>query len=196
MADGVAPGLRRTGEGVRTVASDARQVDARAIRSFDGDTGFAQRRFGGLLPQRRSYKPSSEEMEMRQRLASPDRGRHVDSLHGPNATQGNDLDRGARKKQVYRVESTDGRRSVLKPFTGEIRTRRCIPAAPGAQGAREVAAYRLNHMFGWDVVPPAGIAENAAGLGPGVVMKFIESEEGLPMAHYSVADQHRMGVLD
>ncbi|WP_157533844.1 hypothetical protein [Nocardia otitidiscaviarum] len=132
---------------------------------------------------------------MRRRLAEPDPGRRVESLHGPDATLGNDLEHGHRKKQVYRVESSDGSRSVVKPFAGEIRTRASIPTQ-GGQGAREVAAYRVNHLLGWDLVPPAGIADNAADLGPSAVMKFVESDEASLIADYRRVDRHRMAALD
>ncbi|WP_306356075.1 MULTISPECIES: hypothetical protein [unclassified Nocardia] len=193
-----APPMRDAAGELRATGSNAVGADRHSVRAVEGHFPSESPRHVPDTPPATAtgYRPSREELEMRRGLSGPDPGRRVDSLHGPDATLGNDLERGQREKQVYRAESSDGSRYVVKPFTGEIRTRACIPAGGGAQGAREVATYRVDHLLGWDLVPPAGIADNAADFGPSAVMKFVESDEARSLEDYDIVDRHRMAVLD
>ncbi|WP_405484676.1 hypothetical protein [Nocardia sp. NBC_00511] len=201
----VHPEFAGTSGRVKSTVVDVEEAERRNLAAVQAAAeGGSQPRIGSpgrletLLHPRRTYRPSSEEKEMR-RLFGPSGPEHrIVGQHDEMATAGSDLERGAVKKQVYRAESTDGARAraIVKPFTGEIRTRRAIFRTPGAQGAREVGMYRLSNMLGWDRVPPAALVEDAAGLGPSAVMKWVRSHDSLEVSKYDVADQHRMAVLD
>ena len=146
---------------------------------------------------KRTFEPSRGELAMRRRsLIGPPPGQRP-SLADPRMnTHEKGLDGRFHEKQVWRMRSTDGRQNVFKPISGEFPARYGIPTNPGDLARRELAAYRVDSMLGFDLVPPAALIKGPKGYGDGVVMQFVESAPGRSYGHYHRADQQRMGVLD
>lgn len=145
----------------------------------------------------RVYEPSAEELAMQRRqLIAPPPGQRPDLPDRNMTMHGTDLDGAHRQKQVWLMRSTDGGRNVFKPFSGEYRVRIGIPDNPGDLARREVAAYRVDRMFGFGRVPPSAIVDGPKGYGRGSIMQFVESGPGRSITKYDRAQQQQMGVLD
>jgi uncharacterized protein YukE len=95
---------------------------------------------------------------------------------------------------ALRVDFEDGSHAIYKPDSGETwGMRGNIPN--GGQGTREVAAYRLDHNLGFDLVPPTSRWYGPEG--PGSMQHWLDNAAPPgPVGQYDVLDQQRMAVLD
>lgn len=88
---------------------------------------------------------------------------------------------------VYIGRSDRGYRSVYKPaylehmieFQGEP-VRYGLPRGGGGLGKREVAAFRINQLLGFSLVPPTAIVEGPYG--PGALQLWVHSSPSHPQA--------------
>jgi uncharacterized repeat protein (TIGR03843 family) len=78
--------------------------------------------------------------------------------------------------------------AVYKPQRGE---RPLWDFPSGTLAAREVAAYELSAGFGWEIVPPTVMREDAP-LGPGSLQVFVKHD---PERHYFTLIEERAGEL-
>ena len=113
--------------------------------------------------------------------------------------------------EVYEVRFGDGTRGVYRPVAGETRYDDTGPYPPsdpdlrpevryrafppeGSVG-RDVATYRADQAFGYDLVPPTVAWDGPHG--PGSLQRYAENcTESLPVQDYHRLDQQRMAVLD
>jgi uncharacterized repeat protein (TIGR03843 family) len=65
----------------------------------------------------------------------------------------------------------DELRAIYKPLRGE----RPLWDFPNGLYRREVAAYRLSHLLGWEIVPETIVREDAP-LGEGSLQRFVEAD--------------------
>ena len=100
---------------------------------------------------------------------------------------------GQHGNDVYLVTFTDGTSAVFKPQAGERTAMGGVPS--GTLHLREVAAYRLDRVIGFALVP-ATVARDVANVGVGALQAHVESD-GLPIADYpDEHDRHAMATLD
>jgi hypothetical protein len=109
--------------------------------------------------------------------------------------------------ETYLVKFSDGSYGIFKPISGEYGMRP-LPGgetAPtmrltipiGNQAYREVAAFRLDELFGFDLVPPTTLREaGPPARGPGSMQQFVDHSEGLDVGSYAKLQEERMAVLD
>ncbi|MGW5383846.1 hypothetical protein [Nocardia sp. NPDC003963] len=85
---------------------------------------------------------------------------------------------------------------IYKPISGEKLGRRWgIPPVPGEAAKREVAAFRLNELLGFRLVPPAALVDGPHG--PGSLQRFVpDTSDPLMPTAYPELQQHQMAVLD
>ncbi|MBB4906428.1 WXG100-like domain-containing protein [Actinophytocola algeriensis] len=102
---------------------------------------------------------------------------------------------------TFRVTLDDGTQAVYKPILGEQHGQR--EHISGNLGAREVAASRVDEMFGFGLVPTTTmIDDNWAAPGPvthppGSLQRFVgNAREGGDPAAFPVLRQQQMAVLD
>jgi hypothetical protein len=91
----------------------------------------------------------------------------------------------------YELELDGIGRTVFKPQKGETDCRR--PITPGSYFLREVAAYRVDRRFGFDLVPITVIRTISGDIGS--VQKWVELDRYF-ITDYTRLDQARMAVLD
>lgn len=98
---------------------------------------------------------------------------------------------GAHANVVHLVTFEGGSQAVFKPMNGEVpNLRRAIHA--GTYWRREIAAYRIDRLLGFHLVPatvPIDID------GKGSLQAFME-QDGRGVEEYAAADSEIMGVLD
>ncbi|MGW4720362.1 hypothetical protein [Nocardia sp. NPDC004260] len=101
------------------------------------------------------------------------------------------------KNTVHIVRGSDGERYVFKPVRGEkLGLRDAIPSRPGEYAKREVAAYRVDRLLGFGLVPPTTFATGPKRIGRGSVQKFVPSSEAEIVESYPEGQRERMAVLD
>ncbi|GGL41679.1 hypothetical protein [Nocardia jinanensis] len=85
---------------------------------------------------------------------------------------------------------------IYKPVSGEKLGRRWgIPPVPGEAAKREVAAFRLNELLGFRLVPPTALVDGPHG--PGSLQRFVpDTSEPMNPTDYPESQQHQMAVLD
>ena len=134
-----------------------------------------------------SYQPSQRELELRNRTVTD---------VAPNG-----VSRGTNESYVAVLD--DRSRGVFKPVAGEIASAR--KDIGGDLGLREVAAARVDEVFGFGLVPTTAMNEVTRELGrlrrvvpgPGSLQQFAEnSTPGRSPEHYPVHQQQQMAVLD
>ncbi|MEV2226471.1 hypothetical protein AB0E01_42460 [Nocardia vinacea] len=98
---------------------------------------------------------------------------------------------------VQLLRADDGEQYVFKPSDGEeLGLRNDIPWRRGEYAKREVAAYRVDHLLGFGLVPPTTFAAGPQGIGEGSIQKFVHSSPGDLPHKYPEAQQVRLAVLD
>lgn len=88
----------------------------------------------------------------------------------------------------------DESRFFYKPYRGEKHLRVGIPAEPGSLARREVAAYRLDQLLGFNRVPPTALIDGPYGMGS--VQQWVRSTDGTEIVSYSKLQRQQMAVLD
>ncbi len=130
---------------------------------------------------RNSYTPPAGELEMRQRQLRDDDPLDEDLIFTSNTVR------------ILPSDDT-GTLNVYKPFSGEsFGARNWITHEPGRLACREVAAYRIDQMFGFGRVPPTALI--AGPDGPGSVQQFIELGRGKRWDEFDPVQQQQAAVL-
>lgn len=128
----------------------------------------------------RPYQPSTRERYLQQRsIVSMER------MGGPGNVN-----------ETYRAQLDDGTTAVYKPESGEVTNTEWIRNdISGDLGRREMAASRVDDMFGFGRVPATTMLDGPHG--PGSVQMFAEGAgESRPADSYPRAQQQQMAVLD
>jgi hypothetical protein len=107
-----------------------------------------------------------------------------------------DLDPGVKHvNEAYKASFTDDTQGIFKPQRGEQSVRTTIPT--GEIAYREVAASRLDEVFGFDLVPTTTLREGGSPAhGLGSMQEYVPSTQSLPVGSYAQVEQERMAVLD
>lgn len=97
---------------------------------------------------------------------------------------------------VRLLRADDGSLNIYKPINGETVTAMGImPARPGEQAKREVAAFRVDELLGFGRVPPTALIQHGPD-GPGSLQQFVESSPALQYWEYPEEQIQQMAVLD
>ncbi|WP_157224141.1 hypothetical protein [Nocardia paucivorans] len=130
---------------------------------------------------RDSYTPPAGELEMQRRRLRDDDPFEADLIFTSNT--------------VRILPSDDGGTlNVYKPFSGEsFGTRNWITHEPGRLACREVAAYRVDQLFGFGRVPPTALIDGPDG--PGSVQQFVELGRGKRWDEFDPVQQQQVAVL-
>lgn len=130
---------------------------------------------------RTSYTPPAGELEMRRRRLRDDDPLDEDLIFTSNTVR------------ILPSDDT-GKLNVYKPFSGEsFGTRNWIAHEPGRLACREVAAYRIDQLFGFGRVPPTALIDGPDG--PGSVQQFIELGRGKRWDEFDPIQQQQAAVL-
>ncbi len=78
---------------------------------------------------------------------------------------------------------------VYKPLRGE---QPLWDFPTGSLAKREVAAFEVSEILGWDLVPPTVFRKKNAPLGPGSVQQFIEHDPEYHYFHFEEGDKQRL----
>ncbi|MEU7628976.1 hypothetical protein AB0C34_03180 [Nocardia sp. NPDC049220] len=103
---------------------------------------------------------------------------------------------GEGRNGTYKVVSSTGM-SIYKPAIGEnvhFSMKNLIPQISGELAKREVAAYRVNELLGFTLVPPTAIIKGPKGLGSN--QNFVHSEPATSIRTYDSLQSQQMAVLD
>ncbi|MEU7633748.1 hypothetical protein AB0C34_27855 [Nocardia sp. NPDC049220] len=95
---------------------------------------------------------------------------------------------------VYLLRSTDGALNIYKPISGERLGRYGIPNVHGEYAKREVAAFRVDEILGFGLVPPTAMIDGPRGRGS--LQQFVPSTEARAPWHYEELQRQQMAVLD
>ncbi|MBF6241189.1 hypothetical protein [Nocardia otitidiscaviarum] len=127
------------------------------------------------------YTPPAGELEMRRRQLRDEDSQDEDLVFTSNT--------------VRILPSDDaGTLNVYKPFTGESFGKRdWITHEQGQLARREVAAYRIDQLFGFGRVPPTALVDGPNG--PGSVQQFVELDRGKRWDEYDPIQQQQVAVL-
>ncbi|MGW1741076.1 hypothetical protein ACWCPQ_19965 [Nocardia sp. NPDC001965] len=182
--DGAGRGLARRYRSVRSTIGEGshRQVDADATAT----AGITARTPGADPLARAStagYRPGPAETAVQsRRLGEKIRDWLPDGDHPTN--------------QVHLMRADDGLLYIYRPISGEKLGRRWgIPPVPGEAAKREVAAFRLNELLGFRLVPPAALVDGPHG--PGSLQRFVpDTSDAMKPTDYPLVQQHQMAVLD
>ena len=98
---------------------------------------------------------------------------------------------GAHANAVYLVTFEGGSQAVFKPMNGEVPNLR-VAISAGTYWRREVAAYRIDRLLGFHLVPPTVPIDID---GQGSLQAFME-QDGRGVDEYAPEDREMMGVLD
>ncbi|MGW1742247.1 hypothetical protein ACWCPQ_25970 [Nocardia sp. NPDC001965] len=93
----------------------------------------------------------------------------------------------------YELKSAVGK-FIYKPNRGERNMRIGIPTEPGSQAAREVAAFRLDQLLGFDRIPPTALTDGPYGRGS--IQEWVKSTVSVGILSYSPTQRQQMAVLD
>ncbi|WP_157181852.1 hypothetical protein [Nocardia testacea] len=112
-----------------------------------------------------AYRPDEAELLLRTAQLTPDVQR---TLQLPDSVN---------EVQVMRARDPGTGRDeglvVFKPSAGEqFGKRNWLPHDPGTLARREVAAYRMDRLFGFGLVPPTALVDRAGG--EGMVQRFVD----------------------
>ncbi|MEU7765431.1 hypothetical protein AB0B25_09970 [Nocardia sp. NPDC049190] len=98
--------------------------------------------------------------------------------------------------ETHKVISNSGM-SIYKPASGEYLSNSMsiyFPQKSGEYAKREVAAYRVNELLGFDLVPPTAMVDGPKGLGSN--QKFVPSRRAADTDKYDDLQMQQMAVLD
>lgn len=98
--------------------------------------------------------------------------------------------------ETYKVIS-DGGMSIYKPASGEPLSHSMagyFPQKHGEYAKREVAAYRVNELLGFRLVPPTAMIDGSKG--PGSNQRFVPSRPAKATDKYDELQSQQMAVLD
>lgn len=98
---------------------------------------------------------------------------------------------GGHANGAYEIDTIAGEREVYKPASDEVPLRNDIEA--GDYWKHEVAAYQVDQMLGFDLVPPTAAVDGPSGVGS---LQEWAPAAGQNVDDYSLQDQQMMGVLD
>ncbi|MBC6458962.1 hypothetical protein [Actinomadura sp. HBU206391] len=164
----------------RTDHADTDRGDADATRKAGDEYDRSQHD-----PDRRdldaNYPPTEKEVELREREVAWDEP----LLYKDGKRREND---------VYKIHFKDDSDAVYKPQVSETSAdRKSIPK--GGLAYREVAAYRLSELLGWDLVPTTTLWSGPKGIGS--LQDFVDKTDGSFLPHsYTRLDQDRMAAFD
>lgn len=103
---------------------------------------------------------------------------------------------GGNVNEAFKAELDDGSHAVYKPESGE-ETNGMREDITSDLGRREVAASRVDEMFGFGRVPTTAWTDGVPEHGPGSLQQFAEGASGSrPADQYSPIHQQQMAVLD
>lgn len=103
---------------------------------------------------------------------------------------------GGNVNEAFKAELDDGSHAVYKPESGE-ETNGMREDITSDLGRREVAASRVDEMFGFGRVPTTAWTDGVPPHGPGSLQQFAEGASGSRAAdQYDPVHQQQMAVLD
>jgi hypothetical protein len=147
------------------------------------DTAVTTSRHGLTAEVGRSgaYTPPAGELEMRRRQLRDEEVQDEDLMYTSNTVR-------------FLPSDDAGTLNVYKPFSGEFfGLRDWIPHEQGQLARREVAAYRIDQLFGFGRVPPTALVNGPDG--PGSVQQFVELARGKRWDEYDPIQQQQVAVL-
>ncbi|MFE9575180.1 hypothetical protein ACFYO1_02245 [Nocardia sp. NPDC006044] len=102
-------------------------------------------------------------------------------------------ERGKARNSVHRLRSDDGNFNIYKPISGE-RPPDWWPMGAGKLAIREVAAFRVDELYGFGRVPPTAMTDGP--LGPGSVQQWVPSRPYRRGDLLPALERQQLAVLD
>ncbi|MFD4404597.1 hypothetical protein ACFWPH_17740 [Nocardia sp. NPDC058499] len=165
------------------------EEDNRGLRALETQWRFDDR--GGQVPWIRSspgYRPDGLERRLQHMRLSPDDAR---TGRLPDSTNTVRVMRAADRLPWRNEESL----VIVKPSSGEqFDNRDWLPHVPGTLARREVAAYRMDRLFGFGLVPPTALVARPNGE-ECAVQQFVEFGPWKWATKYDDLQRQRAAVL-